>query len=165
MASEIERKFLTASDDWRAEVRASTRIRQGYFISDGTRSVRVRTMNDHAVLTIKSGARIVDGASSRAEFEYAVPFEDAAYMLDHLCHTPLVDKIRHEVEYAGMLWEVDEFLGANDGLIMAEIEVDDAAHIVHLPPWIGPEVTSDKRYFNSYIAAHPGFWKTTADDR
>jgi len=161
MASEIERKFLVASDDWRSEVRASMRIRQGYFISDGTRSVRVRTMGADAYVTIKSGARIVDGASTRAEFEYAIPFDDASYMLDHLCASPLIEKIRHEVEYAGMIWEVDEFLGANDGLTMAEVEVDAPNQAIHPPPWLGVEVTSDRRYFNSYIAAHPGFWKTS----
>jgi adenylate cyclase len=161
MSSEIEHKFLVASNAWRGDVQRSRRIRQGYFISDGVRSVRVRTAGEDAWITIKSGARIVDGASQRAEFEYAIPLADADFMLDHLCTRPLVEKIRYEVEHSGLLWEIDEFLGANDGLIMAEVEVDDARRQIMLPPWLGREVTSDKRYFNSYIAAHPGFWKSS----
>jgi adenylate cyclase len=161
MPQEIEHKYLVLSDAWRAEVRSSRRIRQGYFISDGVRSVRVRTAGAHAWFTVKSGARVIDGASQRAEFEYSIPLVDADYMLDHLCTQPLVEKIRHEVEHAGLLWEIDEFLGANDGLIMAEVEVDDAQQRITLPAWAGREVTSDPRYFNSYIGKHPGFWKTS----
>jgi len=161
MPQEIEHKFLITTDAWRAAVRSSTRIRQGYFISDGVRSVRVRTRGVEGWLTIKSGARFIDGVTQRAEFEYAIPFTDAEYMLDHLCTQPLVEKIRHEIVHIGMLWEVDEFLGMNDGLLLAEIEVDDAQQHFERPAWIGHEVSDDPRYFNSYIGKHPGFWRTS----
>lgn len=150
MGTEIERKYLVAGDQWRANA-TGTDYRQGYLSTVKERTVRIRTIDERAVLTVKG---ITVGAT-RAEFEYPIPRSDADAMLDELCEKPLIEKTRYRVEHAGLTWEVDEFHGVNAGLLIAEVELDDEDQEIDLPPWIGPEVTDDPRYYNANLIAHP----------
>lgn len=150
MAIEIERKFLVTGDAWK---RAAVGVlyRQGYLSTDKARTVRVRIAGERAFITIKGMAIGI----ARPEFEYEIPPDDAAAMLDGLCLKPLIEKRRYTLECKGMRWEVDEFLGENLGLVVAEVELDSADQAIELPEWIGLEVTDDARYFNSSLIAHP----------
>lgn len=150
MGIEIERKFLVASDAWRAGVSRSTRFSQGYLSRDPARTVRVRLAGEQAFLTIK-GATL---GAARAEFEYAVPVADARALLA-ICDGPVVEKVRSLCPYEGMTWEVDEFLGANAGLVLAEIELDTEDQPFARPPWLGAEVTGDARFVNANLAVRP----------
>ncbi|XZG70510.1 CYTH domain-containing protein [Chitinibacteraceae bacterium HSL-7] len=151
MATEIERKYLLASDDWRGAVSQSTRIAQGYLSTEPGRTVRVRIKGDGGFLTIKGAS--LDGMS-RAEFEYPVPLSDAEAMLA-LCPSVL-DKTRHLVDAGNQLtWEIDEFHGDNAGLIVAEIELPSVETAVPHAAWLGNEVTGDKRYYNSQLTLTP----------
>ena len=150
MATEIERKFLITGDAWRGRG-TSTVFRQGYLSTVKERTVRVRVAGDQGSITIKG---ITIGAT-RTEFEYPIPFTDADAMLDELCEQPIIEKTRHVVEFDGTIWEIDEFAGVNEGLIVAEVELDSADQEFTLPRWIGDEVTDDPRYFNANLIAHP----------
>lgn len=162
MPQEIERKFLVQGDAWR-EGAQRVLIRQGYLCADGTRTVRVRTKGERGYVTIKGP----QAGITRAEYEYEIPINDANEMLDHLCIRPLIEKWRHLVPFAGMVWEVDEFLNENAGLIVAEIEMRDAAQQIALPAWVGLEVSGDFRYTNSSLVKRPfTMWNSSqAQDR
>ena len=149
MGKEIERKFLLKNDNWRGV--EGTRYRQGYLSTEKERTVRVRIVGDQGYLTIK-GASV---GATRLEFEYEIPVEDVDELLNDLCAKPLIEKNRHEVEYAGSVWEIDEFFGANQGLIIAELELRTEDEQFSKPSWIGKEVTEDPRYFNSNLTTHP----------
>lgn len=151
MGTEIERKFLVANDAWHAAVTASQRIRQGYLCVEPARTVRVRIVGDRAWLTIKGESR----GAARAEFEYAIPPGDANDLIENLCRRPFIDKTRHLVPHGARVFEVDVFHGDNEGLVLAELELPDAAVDVELPDWIGGEVTGDIRYFNAYLVDRP----------
>lgn len=153
MAIEIERKFLVAGEGWRQP--DPRRMAQGYLNRDKHRTVRVRVDEDRAFLTIKG---ITSGAS-RAEYEYAIPLEDAEQMLA-LCDGGIIEKRRHVIDDRGACWEVDEFLGDNEGLVLAEIELGSADQEFARPGWLGAEVTEDPRFFNSNLAEHP--WRSWA---
>lgn len=150
MGVEIERKFLLANEGWRGQGIA-TRMRQGYLVADPVRTVRVRIEGGRAVLTIKGKTT----GAARGEWEYDIPVADATELLDGLCEQPQVEKIRHRIEHAGHTWEVDEFLGLNAGLVVAEIELDAEDEAFEKPDWIGVEVTGDKRYYNSSLIRQP----------
>jgi len=150
MSIEIERKFLLRNDAWRTMGQGTT-YRQGYLSVEPARSVRVRLAGAQAWLTIKGKSEGI----SRQEYEYAIPVEDAIHMLDHLCQQPLIEKVRYRIHLDGLCWEVDEFAGANRGLIMAEVELDHPDQAVNLPDWIGEEVTGDPRYYNAAMVANP----------
>ncbi|WP_314437976.1 CYTH domain-containing protein [Massilia timonae] len=150
MGVEIERKFLLASEAWR-QLGTPVLLRQGYLTADPMRTVRVRIEGEQGVLTIKSKS---EGAS-RGEWEYPIPLEDATELLDRLCERPLVEKYRRRIEHGGFTWEVDEFLGENAGLVVAEIELPAENAVFDKPDWIGQEVTSDKRYYNSNLIRSP----------
>lgn len=150
MGIEVERKFLVVTEQWRAGAER-TLFRQGYLNTDRERTVRVRLAGDAAWLTIKG---VTEGVSRR-EFEYAVPPADAEILLDELCLRPLIEKYRYRVQHAGLTWEVDEFLGDNAGLIIAEVELDHPDQAIELPSWVGKEVSDDARYFNANLIAHP----------
>jgi CYTH domain-containing protein len=150
MGVEIERKFLLANEGWRGQGIA-TRMRQGYLVADPVRTVRVRIEGGRAVLTIKGKTT----GASRGEWEYDIPVADATELLDGLCEQPQVEKIRHRIEHAGHTWEVDEFLGLNAGLVVAEIELGAEDEAFEKPGWIGVEVTGDKRYYNSSLIRQP----------
>jgi CYTH domain-containing protein len=157
MALEIERKFLVRGDAWRQA--ESVYICQGYLNRDKQRTVRVRIAGAGAWITIKGTST----GATRAEFEYAIPVEDAKQLL-RLCEPPLIEKYRHAVHYRGFTWEVDEFLGDNQGLVVAEIELESADQAFELPEWVGAEVTEDARYFNSNLSLHPfRNWATFKD--
>jgi CYTH domain-containing protein len=149
MGIEIERKFLVQGESWRNN-RVRT-LRQGYLNRTPNRNVRVRTDGEHGYLTVKG---ITQGAT-RTEFEYVIPLDEATEMLDHLCEHPLIEKRRYFVDYANKRWVIDEFLGANEGLILAEIELADEEELFEHPPWLGQEVTYDTRYFNANLSQMP----------
>lgn len=150
MPSEIERKFLLASEDWRHSIRRSIPIRQGY-LAEGNASVRVRVSGDEANLNIKSMTLGV----SRLEYEYSIPLDEAHEMLDRLCRRPLIEKTRHLVEFAGRTWEIDEFAGDNAGLVVAELELGSEDEAYERPDWLGDEVSDDPRYYNVRLVQHP----------
>ena len=150
MAQEIERKFLVVGDAWRAEAVRRARMRQGYIASSERASVRVRVAGERAWLNIKVGGLV----ASRLEFEYEVPVADADALLAS-AQGPLIDKTRHYVPFGGFEWEIDEFHGANDGLVVAEIELDAEDRPFPRPPWLGTEVTHLPRYYNVCLVTHP----------
>jgi adenylate cyclase len=151
MGTEIERKFLIKDDRWRLQASGGVRYRQGYLSTDRQRSVRVRVAGEAGSLTIKGETRGI----RRSEFEYAIPLEDAIAMLDEVCLRPLIEKVRYRVQTGGRLWEVDEFLGANAGLLVAEVELAGEDEALELPEWVGEEVSADARYFNVNLVAAP----------
>jgi adenylate cyclase len=150
MGVEIERKFLLAGDAWRA-LGEPVLMRQGYLSLDPDRTVRVRIEGDQGTLTIKGRS----AGATRGEWEYPIPLPDAADLLARLCRQPLVEKYRRRIRFAGKVWEVDEFLGANQGLVVAEIELASEDEAFDKPDWIGAEVTHDRRYFNSSLITLP----------
>lgn len=150
MGVEIERKFLVTNEGWRQGEAAQTRFVQGYLSRDPARTVRVRLAGEHAFLTIKGATQ----GATRAEFEYEIPATDARALLA-LCEGPVVDKIRHLCMHEGMTWEVDEFLGANAGLVVAEIELASEGQVFARPGWLGEEVTGDARYVNANLSVRP----------
>ena len=150
MGVEIERKFLLQGEAWRG-LGQRVLLRQGYLSSARARVVRVRIEGEQAMLTIK-GANV---GVARGEWEYPIPLADAVELLDGLCEQPLIEKVRHRIEHAGMVWEIDEFLGANAGLIVAEIELASEDQPFEKPEWIGAEVSGDARYYNANLIRHP----------
>jgi adenylate cyclase len=150
MGKEIERKFLIRGDAWRSLAKG-TSYRQGYLNSVKERTVRIRTIDDKAFLTIKG---LTVGAT-RSEYEYEIPLEECNAMLDTLAEKPIIDKKRYKVPFGGLTWEVDEFFGDNAGLIVAEVELDSEDQVFNKPEWVGEEVTGDPRYFNSNLIKHP----------
>ncbi|MCA9732266.1 MAG: CYTH domain-containing protein [Deferribacteres bacterium] len=150
MGKEIERKFLVNGDAWRALAKGTV-YRQGYLSTTKERVVRVRTIDEKGFLTIKG----VTTGVTRAEFEYEIPTSDANLMLDNLCERPLIEKTRYKIELGGLVWEIDEFAGDNQGLIIAEVELQDEKQQFEKPEWIGEEVSGDPRYFNSNLIKYP----------
>jgi CYTH domain-containing protein len=155
MPLEIERKFLVNGDGYKKSPVKSL-YRQGYLMSGRTCIVRVRIAGEKAMLTVKGPSN----GAVRAEFEYPVPVGDAKAMLE-LCEQPLIEKYRYVIDYEGMTWEVDEFLGENQGLVIAEIELPSEEYPFRKPDWVGREVTSDPRYYNSSLVRSPykTWWK------
>lgn len=155
MGVEIERKFLLRNDDWRTlptgEAVKGVPFRQGYLASGTEATVRVRLQGDSARLTIKGKT---DGVS-RAEFEYTIPVEEAQVMLDTLCRRPLIEKVRYCRKENGLTWEIDEFMGDNAGLLVAEVELESEDQVFTLPDWVGEEVSGDERYYNVNLVAYP----------
>ena len=148
MGLEIERRFLVTGDDWRRDVTAARRLVQGYLAREDGVAVRLRMVDGAARLTIKGPGGLV-----RPEFEYAIPPDDAAAMLDALCAGRSLAKTRHDVPHDGLLWEVDVFEGPLAGLVIAEVELPAADHSLTPPPWVGREVTGDARYANAMLAS------------
>lgn len=149
MAIEIERKFIfdpaALPDLPEPQV-----IRQGYIPADDA-TVRVRTKNKKAFLTLKGKAK----GLVRSEFEYEIPYGDGLAMLGELCAPPLIEKRRYELAFEDHVWELDVFEGENAGLFLAEIELESEDETFALPPWIVREVTHDKRYYNANLRLHP----------
>jgi CYTH domain-containing protein len=150
MGIEIERKFLVTSQEWR-DMADGIDYRQGYLSTVKERTVRVRTVGERGYITVKG---ITVGAR-RSEFEYEIPRRDADSMLDYLCERPLIFKTRYTVPHRGHIWEIDDFHLENAGLVVAEVELTDPDEWFAKPSWIGDEVTSDPRYFNANLIAHP----------
>ncbi len=150
MAQEIERKFLVKGSAWKAGASGAV-YRQGYLSSVKERVVRVRTIEKTGFLTIKGLTKGI----SRSEFEYEISVDDANIMLDDICEKPLIEKKRYKIPVGGLIFEVDEFFGENDGLVVAEVEIGDETQKIDLPAWIGEEVSGDPRYFNSNLIRNP----------
>ncbi len=151
MGVEIERKFLVDKEQWNQTPRPlSTYFRQGYILSEANKTIRVRVTPDEAFITIKGGTH----GLSRLEYEYTIPAIDGEELLDNFAVSELV-KRRYCIEVAGKIWEVDEFLGTNKGLLVAEIELESEDEKFILPPWVTTEVSGDERYYNSNLAVTP----------
>ena len=150
MAQEIERKFLVTATTYR-ELTEGTHYRQGYLNSQKERVVRVRTIDEAGFMTVKG---ITKGAT-RLEYEYEIPAKDATELLDLLCEQPIIDKQRYKVKMGDFVWEIDEFHGENEGLTVAEVELESEDQEYPKPDWIGEEVTGDPRYYNSNLIANP----------
>lgn len=158
MGVEIERKFI-ADAVLLPEPEKSVRLEQGY-LDHGRIMARVRIAGDRAFLTLKG----TGAGSTRAEFEYPVPLEDARELLRSFASPGRVTKTRRYYRHGGRLWEVDVFAGANAGLVLAEIELESESDEVDVPPWVTCEVSGDQRYFNAYLAEHPySEWAGGAD--
>ena len=154
MSTEIERKFLVDTAQWKPRD-AGTPFRQGYLSSHAERVVRVRLEGDRAKLTIKGPTRGV----TRTEVEYDIPREDADRLLE-LCERPLIEKTRYLEEHAGLTWEIDVFHGANAGLVVAEVELEREDQTMTKPAWATIEVSEDPRYFNANLIHEPySSWK------
>ena len=152
---EIERKYLLANESWRKGVERSMRIAQGYLCSRRV-TARVRLCDEKGILTLKSKSR--DGGLSRFEWEREIPRGVAEHLLGR-CEG-VIDKVRHIVEYEGYTFEIDEFSGENEGLIVAEVELSNRDEEVKLPTWIGEEVTGERCFYNSFLSKHPfSQWK------
>lgn len=149
MGIEIERKFRVRGDAWRNG--ESVEYRQGYLSTEEQRTVRVRTDGDQAWLTIKGITR----GASRSEFEYNIPLTDGRQLLDELCTRPLIEKRRYRVTHDGLTWEIDEFFGDNEGLVIAEVELASEDQAFEKPAWVGDEVTGDPRYYNANLVEQP----------
>ncbi|WP_455216663.1 CYTH domain-containing protein [Kaarinaea lacus] len=151
MATEIERKFLLRDDSWRKEVNQGDRIRQGYLAGSEKSSIRVRISGNKANINIKSATL----GMTRQEYEYDIPLPEANEILDTLCEGPLIEKTRYHVQHGDHLWEVDEFYGDNQGLVVAEIELNNLDEHFERPDWLGEEVSDDTRYYNVCLVKHP----------
>ncbi|MFZ1327200.1 MAG: CYTH domain-containing protein, partial [Candidatus Contendobacter sp.] len=145
MGTEIEHKFLLRDERWRQQTTRSVRMRQGYLTSDERCSVRVRVAGDQGFLNVKSGTLGIQ----RSEYEYPIPLAEAEEILDTLCAKPVLEKTRHYVLVGEHCWEVDEFAGANAGLIVAEVELSRPDEPFERPDWAGEDVSGDPRYYNS----------------
>ncbi len=151
MGIEIERKFTLKNNSWRKDVQRSQRYVQGYLAGNDRSSVRVRIAGEKANLNIKSATLGI----FRQEYEYDIPLSDAEEMLEKMCEKPVIDKVRHFVEFANKTWEIDEFNGENKGLIVAEIELNDENEVIILPEWADEDVSHDTRYYNVCLVKSP----------
>lgn len=152
MPKEIERKFLVKNDRWREEIESSIYMSQAYIrTASGRATIRVRIAGDQAWLTFKGPSSGI----SRDEFEFPVPVDEAQELIDRLCDTAIVSKVRYIVMHKGYLWEIDVFEGCNEGLVVAELELSSETENFPMPDWIGEEVTSDRRYSSGSLAVSP----------
>lgn len=149
---EIERKFLVKDASYKVLATSKSHIRQGYICSGRGRTVRVRQRDDNAFLTIKGPS--LDGGLSRYEFETAISTEEARHLF-YLCEPGIIDKTRYLVPCGNHTFEVDEFYGDNEGLVLAEVELRNAEEAYEKPDFIGEEVTGDRRYYNSNLRCNP----------
>ncbi|MBO9635857.1 MAG: CYTH domain-containing protein [Chitinophagaceae bacterium] len=151
MGKEIERKFLVNKEAWqKMEKPAGQYYRQGYLTNEPHKTIRVRLADEAGYLTIKG---ISEGAT-RLEYEYAIPINDARELLDNFSGSEL-SKIRYKIPFDNKIWEVDEFLGDNAGLLVAEIELQSEDEPFEIPDWVAGEVTGDEKYYNSNLTIHP----------
>jgi adenylate cyclase len=151
MGKEIERKFLVHADIWsNLEKPKGNLLRQGYLTTEPHKTIRVRATNDKGFITIKG----ISIGATRAEYEYEIPKSEAIELLDQFAENEIA-KIRFEISFDSKIWEVDVFSGANEGLIVAEIELESEQEVFTTPDWVAQEVTEDKRYFNSNLSLHP----------
>lgn len=150
MGIEIERKFKIKNDSWKKEADSGTWISQGYLNTAPERTVRVRIRGESAYLTIKGKNQNL----SRKEFEYQIPVDEAKSLLE-LCESPIIEKTRYLLQQENLTWEIDIFGGVNQGLQVAEVELESEQQSIELPDWIGEEVSNDVRYYNSSLIANP----------
>lgn len=150
MGKEIERKFIVEGDAYKGLAKGVL-YKQGYLCSDTGRSVRIRVFDDMGYITVKGPSK----GAVRLEYEYEIPMSEANEMLECLCERPIIEKFRYKYQFEGFVWEIDEFLGENQGLIMAEIELPDENAVFKKPDWVGREVTGDPKYLNSNLIHNP----------
>jgi CYTH domain-containing protein len=150
MAKEIERKFLVRDKRYR-QLAEPVSFRQGYLSTAKERIVRVRVEGDKSYLTVKG----MTNGITRTEYEYELPPAEAEEMLKRLCKKPIIEKDRYKVECDGMIWEVDEFHGPNEGLVVAEVHLDREDQKITLPEWVGEEVSHEPKYFSSSLVQNP----------
>ena len=150
MPLEIERKFLVILENWDTDIEGIP-YRQGYLAINDKNVVRVRIKGEVATITVKSN----EIGISRYEYEYEIPLEDAAYLINNLCESGIIEKTRYKVPYKGKVWDVDEFHGNNNGLWVAEVELEHEEEDVNIPSWAGKEVTGEVQYYNAYLSKHP----------
>ncbi len=156
MGKEIEYKYLVNSDLYK-KIGVRTYYKQGYLSVEKGRTVRVRVVGSAGYITVKGETK----GAARAEFEYVIPVKDAEEMLNRLCMRPLIEKYRYKIRIGELTWEVDEFLGDNTGLVIAEVEVPYEEYPVEKPEWVGENVTGDVRFYNSNLLKYPySQWKT-----
>ena len=149
---EIERKFLITSNAFKTEAFSQNKIAQGYLSSVPERTVRVRIKGDNGFITVKGISS--DSGMSRFEWEKEIATDEAENLLK-LCEKGIIDKTRFNIKVGNHTFEVDEFHGENEGLIIAEIELNSENEVFERPNWLGEEVTNDKRYYNSYLSNRP----------
>ena len=149
---EVERKFLVKSQEYKSEAKTQTRIVQGFLNTDPERTVRVRIKGDKGFLTIKGKGN--DSGTTRFEWEQKISFSDATDLVD-LCEAGILEKIRFEISVGKHVFEVDEFLGENKGLVIAEVELQHEDEPFEKPDWLGEEVTGEIKYYNSQLSQHP----------
>lgn len=152
MSQEIERKFLVKDSSYKDMAFSSSRIIQGYICSDRGRTVRVRIRNEKGFLTIKGAS--TDNGLSRYEWEHEIPVEEARELMK-LCQPGMIDKTRYLVKYGKHTFEVDEFYGENEGLVVAEVELGSVDEEYETPPFLGEEVTGQVKYYNSFLMKYP----------
>jgi adenylate cyclase len=150
MGTEVERKYLVAGNAWRGLAHGA-HYRQGYLNSDPERTVRIRSADAKAYITIKG----VTVGATRAEYEYEIPLADAEAMFDTLVERPIIEKRRYEIPYGEVVVQVDEFLGENAGLVVAEVELMAEDQVFEKPSWLGDDVTGDPRYYNASLVRYP----------
>ncbi len=151
MGIEIEKKYLTVNDDWRKNAGEGIYMVQGYMSSNEKSSVRIRINGDTANLNIKSKKIGIQ----RSEYDYPIPVDEAKEILKTLCDRPFIEKTRFHVIHKGHEWEIDVFAGENEGLIVAELELDSVDEKYVLPDWVGDDVSNDPRYYNVCLVTHP----------
>ncbi|WP_435685969.1 CYTH domain-containing protein [Sedimenticola selenatireducens] len=151
MALEIERKYLVINDKWKENILSESVLKQGYIANQPNATVRVRIAGEVAYLNIKSATTGI----TRAEFEYQIPRSDAEQILEQVAEHPFIDKTRYKVQWGSHVWDLDLFAGENQGLIMAEVELNSEDESFELPPWAGKEVSGDPRYYNASLVKHP----------
>ncbi len=151
MSEEIERKFLIINDNWKKLPLKSSDYIQGYLSTNEKCSIRVRIAGDNATLNVKSATLGI----YRSEYDYPIPLEDAREMLDKLCIHPLIEKTRYKIYLDKHTWEIDVFSGENDGLIVAEVELESVDEDFVKPDWVGEEVSDDPRYYNVCLVENP----------
>ena len=149
---EIERKFLVQSEEFKAISFAKNEISQGYLNSNPERTVRVRIKGNQGYLTIKGKGN--ETGMSRLEWEMEIPVDEAKMLLN-LCESGVISKMRYEVKFGNHVYEVDEFFGENEGLVLAEIELKSEDEAFEKPDWLGEEVTNNEKYYNSYLSKNP----------
>jgi CYTH domain-containing protein/CHAD domain-containing protein len=151
MAEEVEHRFVIRSDKWRKFAKNGTSLRQGYLFTDPHRSVRIRVKSKEAVITLKGNREGI----SRQEFKYPIPIDDAQRLLEEICIQPVLEKVRYAVTFEGRRWEIDEFKNENEGLVIAELELDSKAERFRRPEWLGEEVSEDERFSDASLVRHP----------
>lgn len=150
MAKEIERKFLVLNDDFKKKSKGVL-YKQGFLSTHKERVVRIRLVGKKGYLTVKGITKNI----SRCEYEYEIPFEEAEHMLNDICEKPIISKNRYKIPMGNFVWEVDEFLGENKGLVIAEIELEHEGQDFPRPPWLGKEVSGDPKYYNARLIGFP----------
>lgn len=154
MAVEIERKFLVTNTNYKMGI--PHQIAQGYICSDKDRVVRIRIIDDNAFVTIKNSTI----GFARNEYEYPIPVQDAREMLQNTCIQPIISKTRYVLDYKGKIWEIDEFHGLNEGLVIAELELENENDSYEKPDFVGDEVTGNPQYYNALLFKNPYInWK------